>query len=95
MEFRPLKQEMETVFAQLQEHSSAGELPPEGLCNQFLRLVRLMQPHAQDDWGEEFEDFLQMSVQLVHAVKKGLLQDAVGLVESIDDAKAYCHRSFK
>ena len=43
----------------------------------------------------EAEDFLHLANQLSRAVKNGELPEVVQLVDSLEDACAYCHRTFR
>ena len=95
MSFASLKQELDTVFNTIQEKSSTGGMPETADIQQFVRLATRIQSFAEDEWADEYEDFSQLAQQLLHAVKKNQLQDAIRLVESLNDAKSYCHRDFK
>lgn len=95
MDFRTLKRSLDEVFSRMQLAAEAGELPEQADVDQFMRLARLMLTQARDEWAGEAEDFAQLAQQLVQAVKKRHREDAVMLVESLDDARQYCHRSFQ
>jgi len=86
---------MEAVFKSIQEKIQDGELPSDEIVNKFIRLTRQFHSNAEEEWAEECEDFLHLSLQLQHACKKGQTQDAIRLVDSLDDARLYCHRTFK
>lgn len=94
MNFKVLKQEMETCFQRIQSNAEGGDLPDAEDMNTFLRLAKRMQSMAGEDWIEESGDFLHMVEQLVHAVKKRQVSDAIMLVESLDETKNFCHRTF-
>jgi len=95
MELKSLKKDLEKIFARIQQSTEQGELPSETDVNTFSRLARQMQIYAQDEWADECEDFQYLATQLLHSVKKGQVQDAIRLVDSLDDARTYCHRTFK
>ena len=95
MDFSSLKGELEQVFTEIQEQIQDGDLPSDASLNQFIRLTRQLHSNADEAWADECEDFLHLSLQLQHACKRGLIQDATRLVDSLDDARSYCHRTFK
>jgi XXXCH domain-containing protein len=95
MDLKTTKQEMETVFQSIQSRTIEGAMPEEKDVSQLLRLARQMQMLADDDWADECEDFQHLVDQLLHAVKKNQVSDAILLVESLSDAQTYCHRTFR
>ncbi len=94
MQFKALKQEMETCFHQIKASAEGGELPKADDVNLFLRLTQKMQAQAEEDWMDECQDFVHMVQQLVHAVKKDELSDAIMIVESLDENRNNCHMTF-
>jgi XXXCH domain-containing protein len=50
---------------------------------------------AEDIWADELEDFVHMAKQLLQAVKHGKVEDCILIVDSLNDAQEYCHRTFK
>ena len=95
MDFKKLKQEMETVFNTISEAALAGDPPKEDDASLLLRLSRQMHSMADEAWETESEDFSHLANQLLHAVKKGETQDAIMIVESLNDAQSYCHQTFR
>lgn len=95
MDFSKLKQRLTETFERIQQRTQHGELPAVADAEQFARHTRLLLSAADDDWAGEAEDFDQLAQQLVQVVKKGLLEDSIMLVESLDDAQNYCHRTFR
>lgn len=95
MEFKATKRDLEIVFAQIQNQVADASLPDEELVNRFARLARKMHQLAEEDWMDEAEDFAHLAGQLLTSVKKGDVEDCVMLVESLDDAQSFCHRSFR
>jgi len=95
MVFTQLKKEIESAFAQIQEAAEAGEMPQLEHVGVFVRLARLMQTHAAEEWAGECEDFVHLAAQLHRTVKNDNVQDAILLVEALNDARNYCHRTFK
>ncbi|MFW5791513.1 MAG: GAK system XXXCH domain-containing protein [Desulfohalobiaceae bacterium] len=94
MQFTPLKHEMETVFTSIQESSATGEMPDLKHIDQFIRLCRQMHSQAEEAWEGESEDFLHLALQLQKAVKNSDIPGAILLIESLDDARLFCHQNF-
>jgi len=90
-----LKKELQSVFEAIQEKTHIGELPELQDVEQFDRLSRKLLSLAKDEWLGECEDFAHLANQLLKAVKKGLAHDAIQLVESLNDARTFCHRTYK
>lgn len=95
MDFATLKKEMESVFGQITAQTDDGLLPDEGAVNTFARLCQRMHHIALDEWIGEAEDFSHLATQLLNAVKKRDTENSIMLVESLQDAQAYCHRTFR
>ncbi len=95
MNFKTLKAKMEEHFDTIQESASAGEMPPITEIEAFERLVKRMASFVQDDWAGELEDFHHMTRQLLHSARKGEVQEAIRIVESLNDAQTFCHQSFR
>ncbi len=95
MEFRNLKLRIDKVFLGLQQFSEAGELPPLIEVASLVQLAERMHMNAPNDWLSEAEDFLHLTRQLHLAVKHGNIQDAVLLLDALQDAQEYCHRTYR
>jgi len=95
MDFLTIKHEMAVVFEQITARTDDGLLPDEAAVNTFYRLCQRMHQIADDTWIGEAEDFSHLSHQLLNAVKKNDVESSVMLVESLQDAQVYCHRSFR
>jgi len=95
MNFVALKQSLEKVFLAIKSATDEGALPNLEDAAQFVKLAQMLELQAKEQWVGEAEDFAHLASQLLSTVKKGQLEDTVLLVESLDDAKAYCHRSVK
>lgn len=95
MEFKTTKRDLEAVFAKIQSQVEDATLPDEESVNRLVRLARKMHQLADEDWMDEAEDFSHLAGQLLNAVKKGDVEDCVMLVESLDDAQSFCHRTFR
>jgi XXXCH domain-containing protein len=95
MNFVALKHSLENVFQSIKAATDEAALPSLEDVAQFAKLAQLLQLQAKEQWVDEAEDFAHLAAQLLSAVKKSQLEDAVLLVESLDDAKAYCHRMYQ
>lgn len=95
MDFRALKASMDEAFQSILEILQDGQLPEEKLVNNFARLCTQLHVQAGDDWAGEAEDFAHLANQLLQSVKKGKREDAIRLVDSLQDAQDYCHRTYK
>ena len=95
MEFKTTKRDLEAVFAKIQSQVEDATLPDEESVNRLARLARKMHQLADEDWMDEAEDFSHLACQLLNAVKKGDVEGCVMLVESLDDAQSFCHRTFR
>ncbi len=95
MDFSTIKQDMTRVFETITSKTDEGLLPDEDSVNSFVRLSRRLHQLADESWIGEAEDFSHLANQLLNAVKKGDLENSIMLVESLQDAQAYCHRTFR
>jgi XXXCH domain-containing protein len=95
MEFKTTKRDLEAVFAKIQSQVEDASLPDEETVNRLARLARKMHQLADEEWMDEAEDFSHLAGQLLNAVKKGDVEGCVMLVESLDDAQSFCHRTFR
>jgi XXXCH domain-containing protein len=95
MDFATIKKDMAAVFDQITARTDEGLLPDETAVSTFARLCGRMHQVAQDAWIGEAEDFSHLSNQLLNAVKKRDIENSIMLVESLQDAQAYCHRTFR
>ncbi len=94
MEIKKLKHELQALFLTIQESTKLGELPTLKDTAQFERLARRFLTMASEDWVDECEDFVHIVDQLHKSVKQKLTSDAILLVESLSDAKTFCHRTY-
>lgn len=95
MDFRDLKNNLELVFQKLLDSVQDAQLPSEADVAQFARLCTQLHMQSDEDWSGEAEDFSHLANQLLQAVKKGKREDAIRLVDSLQDAQDYCHRTYK
>ncbi|GAB6161858.1 hypothetical protein JCM12298_10170 [Desulfothermus naphthae] len=95
MDFKKLKREMERYFTKLMDNVEEGQIPTKEDVKEFTKLALRMQNFAQEDWSYEAEDFAHLANQLIGAVKSEDLQEIYRLISALEDAKNYCHRSFR
>ncbi len=95
MQFKQLKTELEKVFQQIKEVSEGGETPSLENVKHFVRLCGKMQHQAAEEWAFEVDDFVHLANQLLQSVRNQNIQDIVPLVTSLDDARTFCHRTFR
>jgi len=95
MDFRELKTSLEEVFQAILDTIQDGRLPDEAVVLQFVRLATQLHIQADEDWAGEAEDFAHLANQLLLVVKKGKREDAIRLVNSLQDAQDYGHRTYK
>jgi XXXCH domain-containing protein len=95
MDFRALKTALDEAFQKILDVSQDGQMPEEKVVNHFVRLSTQLHVQAEEDWAGEAEDFAHLANQLLQAVKKGKREVAIRLVDSLQDAQDYCHRTYK
>lgn len=95
MNFRKLKQNLAEVFDRIKASTTSGEMPAAQDVEQFVRLCRLFQAQAQDDWAGEAEDFCLLAEEFYQAARKNQIEEVVMLVDSLEDAQNYCHRTYQ
>jgi len=95
MDFKRLKQELDTVFEKIKSMSENGDLPPVEEVKHFVRLCDQMQTMAHEDWAFEADDFTHLARELLQTLRQGRAQEFFPLIDSLEVAKNYCHRTFK
>lgn len=95
MDLFKIKQELEVLFTEIKTSLNEGILPDLEKVQRFSKLSTQMHLQADDSWSEEAEDFAHIASQLLISAKKENLADCVLLVESLDDAQDFCHRTFR
>jgi len=95
MQFKKLKQELDQLFTSIKDASSVGERPELEDVKQFVRLCERMQNMAPEDWAFEADDFTHLANELLQSVKQDKIQETIPLVNSLEDAMNFCHRTFK
>lgn len=95
MDFQTLKNDLGTIFATLQRSTEAGELPTIQDVTRFVALTTKLHMNAPDEWINEAEDFLHLARQLHSSVKHQHVQDAVLLMDALQDAQEFCHRTYQ
>jgi XXXCH domain-containing protein len=95
MDFRALKDSLEHSFQDILDKIQDGQVLDEKSVTAFARLSTQLHVQAEEAWAGEAEDFAHLANQLLIAVKKGKSEDAIRLVDSLQDAQDYCHRTFR
>jgi XXXCH domain-containing protein len=95
MRLRQIKQDLDTVFTKIKNTSAEGDLPEVEDVKQFVRLCSHMQTYAHEDWAFEADDFLHLAQELLQSVRQKEIQETIPLIDSLEEAKTYCHRTFK
>ncbi|HDQ39430.1 MAG TPA: GAK system XXXCH domain-containing protein [Desulfonatronum sp.] len=95
MDFHNLKRHLNTFFSALQRSADAGELPQLSDAASFVLFAEKMHMNASDDWLPEAEDFLHLARQLHSAIKHKKIQDTVLLMDALQDAQEFCHRTYR
>ncbi|WP_027183802.1 GAK system XXXCH domain-containing protein [Desulfovibrio inopinatus] len=95
MNFTALKQNLQEAYDAIVAKINDNQLPEVAEVNTFVRLTTQMHMTADEGWVDQAEDFAHLATEFLQAVKKGQLEDAVMLIESLNEAQTYCHRTFK
>ncbi len=95
MNLKKLKQQLQSSFDLLKQRVEGGELPSIEEVKNFSKLASRMVNYAEEKWQFEAEDFAHLANQLISAVKTQDLQEVYTLINTLEDSKNYCHRSFK
>jgi len=95
MDFKTTKHDLEEAFTLIVNQIEEGSLPDVATANRFSRLAGMMHQLSDETWMEEAEDFSHLAGQFLNAVKKHDLESCVMLVESLQDAQSFCHRTFR
>lgn len=95
MNFKKIKSEMQAIFSEMLESAHVGETPKLETAKSFARLARQFFSLADEAYLDECEDFAYMADQLHQAIHKNESHEAIQIIESLNDAMQYCHRSNK
>ncbi len=95
MNTKQTKFKLQDLYDQFVEDVHNGELPKETDIRTFIRLFEHFVTQVDFEMTAECEDFIHMSKQLLHAVKRKSLSEAIQLVDSLNDAKSYCHDNLR
>lgn len=95
MRFQQIKTDLEQVFSKIKNTSAEGDLPMEGDVQELVRLCRHMQTFAPEEWALEADDFLHLAQELLQSVRHNHVQETIPLIDSLEEAKTYCHRTLK
>ncbi|WP_035271700.1 GAK system XXXCH domain-containing protein [Desulfonatronum thiodismutans] len=95
MNFPAIKSQMLDLFTAIMQAADSGELPALKDVTSFLQATEKMAMNATEAWHSEAEDFLHLTRQLHMVVKKQNIQESVLILDALQDAQEFCHRSFK
>jgi hypothetical protein len=94
MDLNELTSNISTQLSAFTLLSEQGDVPEELIALEFHRLCQKLQSIAPDEWYEEAEDFTHLANQLCQALKHGLDQDAILLIDSLGDSYNYLSTCF-
>jgi XXXCH domain-containing protein len=94
MDLRELTSSITSQLSAITQKSEQGDVPEEPDALEFHRLCQKLQSIAPDDWYEEAEDFTHLANQLCQALKQGRTQEAILLIDSIEDSYNYLSTCF-
>ncbi|HCO12452.1 MAG TPA: hypothetical protein DIT19_04420 [Desulfonauticus sp.] len=95
MDLKEYKKKLSQAFFELKKSTRQGELPPLPKVENFYNLAQKLTHFASEDWLEEAEDFVILAKQLKQAVQKGNPRETLMLINSLSEARSYCHKTFK
>lgn len=95
MDFKTLKKDLEKVYGDITSNVENNTMPELETMQEFTRLSRMMPMVADDEWAGEAEDFSHLATQLLQAAKKNDFKTVVQLMDSLNDAQQFCHKTFK
>jgi XXXCH domain-containing protein len=73
------------VFGKIQDKVNESQMPEMDDVKELVRLSRLLQHNAEEDWVAEAEDFMLLAQKLFHAVKRNDLEDSVIVVDQLEE----------
>lgn len=91
MRIEELREQLDYFFTVFKQASREGTLPSIDDLDNFVRLSRRMHTQADEAWLDEAEDFLHLANQLQVAVKQENVQDAIPLIDSLNEAYTFCY----
>ena len=95
MRFRQIKKDLDEVFTKIKTTSAEGDLPEIEDVKHMVRLCSHMQSIAPDEWAFEADDFLHLAQELLQSVRHNEVQETIPLIDSLEEAQTFCHRTFK
>ncbi len=95
MNIKEFKKKLSQSFFELKKSTKQGELPPLPEVEKFYSLAQKLTHFASEDWLEEAEDFVLLAQKLKQSVQKGNIRDTLMLINSLSEARSYCHKTFK
>ncbi len=95
MRFPQIKKDLDEVFTKIKTTSAEGDLPDVEDVKHMVRLCSHMQSFAPDEWAFEADDFLHLAQELLQSVRQSEVQETIPLIDSLEEAQIFCHRTFK
>ncbi|WP_045210913.1 GAK system XXXCH domain-containing protein [Desulfonatronovibrio magnus] len=95
MDFKNVKKELEKVYEDISHQIDNNKMPELKPLQEFTRLARLMPMLADDEWIGEAEDFSHLATQLLQAARHEDFGTVVQLMDSLNDAMQFCHKTFR
>ena len=91
MRMDEIREQLDYLFALFKQASQEGAMPSHEDLDNLMRLSRRMHSQADEEWLDEAEDFLHLANQLQVAVKQDNVQDAIPLIDSLNEAYSFCY----
>lgn len=95
MKLKEYKKKLAQSFFELKKFTKQGELPPLPAVENFYNLAQKLTSYANEEWLEEAEDFVILAKKLKQSSQKGELKECIMLINSLSEARSYCHKTFK
>lgn len=80
-----VRDDLAVVFEKIQVKAGESQLPEMDDVKELVRLSRLLQHNADEDWVAEAEDFTLLAQKLFHAVKRDDLEDSIIVVDQLEE----------
>lgn len=80
-----MRADLEKVYEKIQEKTLESQLPRIEDAKELVRLSKLLHINSEEDWAGEAEDFWIMAQKLFHAVKSEIVEEAIIVVDSLED----------
>lgn len=81
--------QLEELLNEIINCQENNQMPDKSKVQNFSRLARSLPMYAEESWLAEAEDFAHLADQLLLAVKNDQFEEAVQIMDSIKEAKAF------